>query len=499
MKKNIIILSLIILFGSAELIAQSRHYNSNTLGMGGGGTAYAGSYHANFINPANLMLETHRQQNTIGIMGGVGLNTGGSLLNVTAYNKYLTKGLVVEGQVRENLLNDWFGTDHSVFKDQAATVSIVPLGFSHRGAKSAFSLATRLRVTERLKVNRGVFELMTYGLDSQQFSSPVPVNFGVNTVSFAEVSVGYARQVLTVPNLFFAKDVKLFAGVAPKYLYGVYSTALDFNSTVQIQSATATQPFGINHKFDYSLRTIGQLSRGLKAYEAAYNINKDAVLDDYVEFTGDDFSGPQATGFGMDMGATLQMDISSVPIPLFTGKKKVLRVSMSVTDLGKLTYDEDASNVFASGEVNYSGAHDADDIDTYFENLADSLTYDVYGAFDSQDIDGITYKLPAMYNFGASLEMGKLLMALDYGFGFNNNGTNSRRSVVNAGLRYDLFGFMPISVGTRMGGFSSTSYSAGFGFDFNFLELTIGASMVKNSEKNGFAASAAWSGLVIRL
>jgi hypothetical protein len=95
--------------------------------------------------------------------------------------------------------------------------------------------------------------------------------------------------------------------------------------------------------------------------------------------------------------------------------------------------------------------------------------------------------------------MGKLLVALDYGFGFNNEGINSRRSVVNLGAQYRLFGFVPIRAGTRIGGYSSVAYSAGIGLDFDFLEFTLGASTVANSSNSGSSAAAAWSGFVIRL
>ncbi len=103
-----------------------------------------------------------------------------------------------------------------------------------------------------------------------------------------------------------------------------------------------------------------------------------------------------------------------------------------------------------------------------------------------------------MYNFGASLEMGRFLAAIDYGFGFNHNGTNSKRSTLNIGLQYRFFGFVPLRVGTRMGGYSSASFSAGLGVDFNNFAFTVGASNVGNSSKNGASAGVAWSGFIIR-
>ncbi|HBQ60558.1 MAG TPA: hypothetical protein DD671_13285, partial [Balneolaceae bacterium] len=190
---------------------------------------------------------------------------------------------------------------------------------------------------------------------------------------------------------------------------------------------------------------------------------------DVGDAASNDLGGAQATGFGLDLGGTLEMDISSVPIPLFIDKKKTLRVSMSLTDLGKLNFDNNSSNIYADADFTFEGIGNDDDVDTFFDNLSDSLQSDVYGNFSSEQTSGIGYSLPSMFNFGASLEMGKLLLALDYGRGFNTNGINSDRSVLSLGAQYRILGFIPVRVGTRIGGFSSAAYSAGIGVDLNFL------------------------------
>ena len=497
MKKNILFLILIFGVTATTAMAQSRHFNAQSLGMGGGGTAYMDGYNANFINPANLMLDIHRPRTTIGF-ANLGVRAGGSLANIAVYNEYLTTGQLIAGDTRTNMLNDWFGGSSFNNRRMAATVSVTPLGISHRRSKQAFSLASRVRVTEEFSINKGMAELLTYGLDADKFSDPTPINFSSNTVAFAEVSVGYARQILSLPDLLFAKDVKLYAGIAPKYLYGIYTADMNFNSTLQMTRGDQSSPFTINHQFSYGLKTIGLLSQQLQDYDAAYEADEDADIGDYVKYEGDDIGETQATGFGVDMGATLEMDVSSLPIPLFMNANKTLRLSMSITDLGSLSYDQSASNTYADGEFSYEGAKDEDSFSDFFDNLADSLQNDVYGNFDTEEIDDVKYNLPSMYNFGASLEMNKLLLALDYGVGFNNNGINSKRSVLTLGAQYRFFGFLPIRVGTKIGGYASAAYSAGIGLDFNFLELTVGASTVANSANNGSSAGVAWSGLVLR-
>ncbi len=503
MKKLFNITLLCLLAGTSTVLAQSRHYNTMSLGMGEGGTAYVDGYHANFINPANLMLNKGRKPGTtLGLFGGFGVRAGGTLVNLDAYEEYLTKGLTLEGALAEEALNAFFGSDMNNFRDVSATVNVVPFGFSKRNSKSAFSLSTRARVTEDFRVNRGFGALSVYGLDPDQFSEETPVDFDLGVLAFSEVSLGVAFEVLRLPDLLFAKNVRIYAGIAPKYLVGVQYSQLDFNSSFLLETRNVGgQRFvdRIYQDFNYSLLAAGDFAQDLKDFEEAYAIDDQAKPEDYIS-DPTDYASINASGFGVDMGATMEMDISGVPIldGLF-GKKKTLRVSMSVTDLGSINFDQTPVRISAAGTLDYQGADDSEgSVDDYFNNLVDSLQNDVYLNFDSEDIDSYKYELPAMYNFGASLVMGRLTVAADYGFGFNDNGTNSRRSALNLGAEYRLFGLVPIRAGTRLGGYSSKAYSAGIGLDLSFLELSVAASVVTNTGENGGSAAVAMSGLQFR-
>ncbi|MEP1150232.1 MAG: DUF5723 family protein [Balneola sp.] len=502
MKKVLSISLFVILFTSFEGFSQSRHFNSMSIGMGGGGTAYVDGYHANFINPANLMINptNRRPKRNLGLAGGIGLRAGGTLLNLDVYDKYLTKGLTLEGDVAENMLTDLFGgTNSNLTREASSTFSIVPFGFSNRGKKSSFSLATRVRVTENFNINRGFAEVGVYGLDPEELGDVTPVNFGFGAVAYSEISVGYAREVLSLPNLLFAKNVKLYAGVAPKYIIGVQHSTINFNSSIEIDRIN-NSPYAnsITHNFDYRINTMGALAEDLRAFDAAYELDDSAKLDDYL-VNEDEYAGVNATGFGLDLGATLEMDISGVPIiDGFFGKKKTLRLSMSITDIGKLNFDKTPTSITANGQFNFTGSGNDDEPGDFYDDLADSLQNEVYGDFDAEDLSELSYKLPAMYNFGGSLVMGKLTTSIDYGFGFNSSGTNSKRSALNLGLEYRLLGFIPLRVGTRIGGYSSKVYSAGGGIDLNFIELSAGLSVVGSDSGNGSSIATAFSGLILR-
>lgn len=502
MKNLKIIFTICFCLATASLYGQSRHYNSQTLGMGGGGTAYIDGYHSNFLNPANLMLRKAKRPSTsLGILGGLGVQAGGSLVNLGVYDDYFTKGLTLDGQIREDMLNDWFGSGVNNTRDLALNLDIVPLGFSKRGQKSALSFATRVRVIEDFTINRGFAELAFYGLDSDQFGSAVPVNFNNTTISYAEVSIAYAREIPLplqgiIEALPFINGVKLYAGVAPKYIVGVQASELDFTSTLQVESVGPTTAGGITQNFDYSLYAFGELSDQLADYANARQSNPDAKFDDYVDYSGSD-SGTLGSGFGMDLGVTAEIDVS-LPALGILGKRQVLRLAMSATDLGSVNFDASPTRVTANGEITFDGDAGDDSFDDYLDNFSDSLQNDVYGDFTSVAEDGRKYKLPGMYNFGAALTLGKLTTTLDYGFGFNDTGANTKRSSLTLGTEYRLLGFIPLRFGTRLGGYSSTVYSAGFGVDLKFIEFSFAAQSASSSGELGSSVAAAWSGLLIR-
>ncbi len=500
MKTLRILLTISFTLTAASLVAQSRHYNSQTLGMGNGGTAFIDGYHANFLNPANLMINNsgRKPKRQLGILGGLGVQAGGTLFNQTVYDDYLTSGLVIEGVTRENMLDDWFGTSVSGTNAVDVNVDVVPFGFSNRGKRTAFSLATRVRTLNTFEMNRGFAELAWYGLDSDQFGNGRDVDFSFSTLSYAEFSLGYAME-LPVPlaglieSLPFINGMKLYAGVAPKYIVGLQAVDVDMTSTLTVDPA-GTPNQAITHAFSYDLTSFGDLSEDLREYADARQINPDVVLDDYLKYEGEDI-GTLGSGFGLDLGVTAEIDVS-LPLLGILGKRQVLRVSASATDIGSLTYDDRPSVVTASDTFVFDADVGDDSFDDYLDAISDSLENDVYGGFTSQLADERKYDLPTMYNFGAALTLGKLTTTVDYGYAANEVGRNIKGSSLTLGLEYRFLNFIPIRMGTRYGG-TSNAYSFGAGLDFRNIDLTFGAMTVSDATE-GTDLAFAWSGLVLR-
>lgn len=501
MKHLKLIITICLVVSSTSLMAQNRYFNSQTLGMGRGGTAFIDGYHANFLNPANLMIDNtgRKPSNTVGIAGGLGIGLGGTLINEKVYNDYFTTGQTLSGITRENMLNDWFGANEQNTRDLAVNIMFVPVGFSHRGNNTAFSFATRVRTIQDFQVNKGFMELAFYGFDSQKFDSPVPVDFNNTILSYTEFSVGYAMKLPLplagmVEKLPFINGINLYAGVAPKYIVGIQSMNLDFNSTLQVNNELDPGGASIIHDFDYTLSSYGDLSAQLTDYATRRETDPNAKLD--VNYDGSDI-GTLGSGFGLDFGVTAEIDLS-LPALGMLGKRQVLRVAMSVTDMGSVSYNKTPSEVVANSVFTFDANAGDESVGDYFDNLVDSLQNDVYGGFSAIETSGTTYDLPAMYNFGAALTLGKLTATLDYGVGFNDLGRNTTISRINLGAEYRLLNFIPLRVGTRIGGGYSTAYTFGTGVDFRFFDFTFAVSTVASEAEKGASVAMAYSGLVFR-
>ncbi len=491
--------------------AQSRHLTAQNIGLGGGGTAYQDLYHANFINPANLMINhSKRPSFTLGLAGGIYTNTGGSLLNITTYNDYLTSGQVIEGQDADAMLNQWFGTNSSEMRSVNADIGIVPLGIAFRQDNWSVSGAARVRALGNSGYSRGFADLIFRGLDSDVFNESRAVNMNQEFLIYNEISLGFATTVLKRDRLFgFGENVRLHVGVAPKLLMAVNYSRFNLTSSLQIQSATNQQNAHINHNFHYSFETTGDISDQMAEYNSQRQNGGSPEIGDFIEPSGDDFTGFKGTSVGVDLGATLEMDIDAISVfdfGFFRGEKK-LRVGLSLTDLGSVTIN-DRTRSFSAGEnFRWNGIHynqqsvdeefDGDD-GSYFESvLKDSVGNDVYGNFLTQDHSGFSKSLPTMLNFGSHLLLGKFSVMFDIGTGFTETGTNSKKMHLALGSEYRLLNRIPLRVGYRTGGYSSSTYHAGTGLEFRNFEFSIGVAATANSKRNGAAFGSAWSGLVV--
>ena len=506
------VIILLLLTASAETTdAQSRHLTHQNMGLGGGGTAYVDTYHANFVNPANLMLENHRRPPvSIGVAGGLYTQAGGNLMNISIYNEYLTTNRVIEGEVAEGMLDKWFGVPSAGIRSVSAEVGFIPVAVSYRSENAAYSIASRARVLASSSYSRGFADLFFRGLNSDVFADGGDVSTNQEFVAFHEVSVGYSRTVMEWDDFYgIGRNARLYVGAAPKILFAQAYSRVNLGSVLTIHEATETEGSFINHNFNYSIDAVGELSNQLSNYQRQRDIGNNPPIEDFVEINSSDFSSVKGTSLGLDLGVTLVMDIDHLDyfdFGMFRGDKKLI-LGASLTDFGALNFKRDARTVSAADDFTWRGftydreliASEFDgDTNKYFESvLKDSIGTDIYANISTEDKSGFRVGLPTMMNFGSHLLLGRFGLMLDVGKGFVERGNNSNRMHMTIGAEYRFFDFLPLRTGVRMGGYSSRSYHIGTGLEFRNFEFSVAIASTNSSEKNGGSLGFAWSGLAV--
>ena len=510
----IVLSSLTLMFLSASgnhLFAQSGHQTARMMGLGGGGAAYQDLYHANFVNPANLMINHNKRPTvTAGLAGGIYARAGGSLLNISTYNEYLTSGLVIEGAIADNMLDQWFGVSSSNMRSGSIEAGAVTLGGVYRADRWVISAAHRYRVIAGGSFSRGLADLVFRGLDSDYFSDPRAVNTRQELVAFNEISVGFATSIYSGQDLFgFTDGFRIYAGIAPKLLLGGDYASLSMNSALRVQGVTATDGGSINHNFSYTLEAAGELSDQLAAYNRDRIAGSDPKLNDYVDYSSGNLSGINGISAGVDLGVTAELDLKENLFGgsgIFRGEKK-LRLGFSLTDLGSVSFSDRARSFGAADDFYWEGfQYDQETIDerfdgdesAYFESvLIDSIGNDIYGNFSTSDQSRHSVGLPTQLRFGSHLELGRFGLMLDLGAGLLERGSNSRKMYIVLGSEYRFWNRIPLRAGFRTGGDNSTTYHAGTGVEFRNIDFTIGAATTASSKHNGASIGAAWSGIVV--
>ncbi|MCH8496417.1 MAG: DUF5723 family protein [Balneolales bacterium] len=491
-------------FGLSYTASAQSFNTTRGLGMGGTGTATVTGFQSNFVNPANLAIP-QRTKWSIGIIGGLNPDAGGGLANISLYNEYFTQGTTITPELNMQIADRWFGSSGNTYKEMGFNVDIVPFGISYQRNDWAVSLATRVRVLGNIGMSRGVF-LTSTGINSATFGTPQQFDIGNETVAFAEISAGYAQKVWENNTQNAPGTMRVYAGVAPKFLVPMHYHSVDVQSQMRVQDS----PYLITHDFTYEIKAVGQFAEDMRRFQQERQTTGQAPkVDGYFDDSFNDFGELRGSGLGIDLGATFEYYLDELPFQSWATKgMHRLRGSISVTDIGSMNMSNSAKRFYHSDvfiwdgfDVNQNRLNEDYDSDfgAYFNNvIADSIGNEIYMNLNAEELSAHKVGLPGMFNMGVAYDVGKLTFALDTGAGFNNRGTNSTKMYLALGTEFRPVNYLPIRVGMKTGGNSSTAFTAGTGVNLRNFEFTFSVLSVPNSTKYGTAIASAFSGFIIR-
>ncbi len=442
--------------------------SGRTIGMARTFTASSRGLDALGLNPANLALDDRGSTVTFEFVP-FGFRAGSDFVNYQIYQDYFTgeDSLGANGQpaIGPNGKTVRVGKNLSQ-SDKDAILGLFPGGIAHTQfnfdvtefgftVQSATIGGIGFSVSERLGINldipEGYVKMLLEGFPETGATYTLD-NTSVTASWLREFNLSYAR-VLPF-ELKWAKNISV--GIGIKYIQGFGYFGTDHYrgniQTVVTQDGTALASIPISGNFDFL-----QYQSHIPDSNFVNNIMK-----------------PAGKGFGFDFGVSAEVF-------------QAFRVGVSMTDIGKVTWDQNTKAIVGNGHFEVSDFGQQDSIKNAFKG-------------DTHDTTSFTSSLPTALHIGASLQLdksafvssfpGQLLLAVDMHFGFNDEPGNSKSPRFAVGAEYRPVNAIPIRTGISLGGRERFQWSLGLGintpvWDLDFATESIALLTNPNSFRNG--------------
>jgi hypothetical protein len=414
-------------------------------------------------NPANLALGDRDYDVTFTLVPPFGVSFGSDFLNYEIYNDYFTGVDSVVGGEKKRVsryLND---------ADKNRILTLFPEGIAethfdvdvrafgltvHSNMVGSFGLSVTERIASNLDIPRDYARFAFFGLDSAGST----YDFGGTSERswwLREYSLSYAHKI---PNIPFVDDV--VAGMTVKLVHGFGYVGTEhyearFRNTITLDTTIG----GIRYRH-YRL-DLNNSFRVLRAGTDQFTTILEG-REDSSKFLP--FPRPAGSGFGVDIGISGEV-------------LKGLRVGLSITDIGSITWRQNTKERAGSGQFSITNVDSQ-----IIEDLQDALL----GV--DRDIGKFSTALATALRFGGALQLdetgwtpwlyGRLLFALEYQQGFNDAPGNTTRPRAALGMEYRPFVFLPLRTGISVGGEDRFNWAMGFGFDLWNFTLDLGTENV---------------------
>ncbi|MGD0037461.1 MAG: DUF5723 family protein [Bacteroidota bacterium] len=440
--KTIRIISIFVLVISLiQVVSADDRVSLRTVGMGRAAVAASRGTDAIGVNPANIAIPDIGSFNLSLINSSFRVST--ELFTYDIYQKYFT-GIDTGGTKRapypltEQDKNDIRGQlpDNGMTKinieSMIAGISLETallggIGFAvieHAGVNFAFS-----RDFFDMLYLEGMPSNAKYVFDGTSFEA----------WWYREYNVSYGRKLPV--NIPFLKN--LYAGAAFKIIrgYGIFQTVKNNSSIENKTTLSDTGKNSIVGNFDFLAQRAGV----------------DFFNNDSTNISFNFMPDPVGKGTGFDIGISGEF---------FDG----LIVGLSVTDIGKITWDKNVIQTTGDGQFTFTG---------YTSEIQDSVKHVIKGKNSTGE--AFVTNLPTVFRIGANAESdkvqflkflpGRLLLALEYAQGLNESLGNTTKPRISLGAEYRIIPLLPLRTGLMVGGNDKLRWAFGFGLDFRFLTL----------------------------
>ena len=435
----------------ASALAQTELNSFSVVGRGGVMNTFVSDFQAIGVNPGNLGRSTSIVSFTIG-EGGVGASS--QALTRTTVNRFIEAAQsneltlaarrdLAKAFTNDNVLNA--GADFNTF---ALSISLPKFG--------GLAISNRQRALSHVAFNKNFSELVFLGQDAelyQQFSPGQTVYVSqlfegteIKASWVNEWNVAYGRKIIDLPLL------NIYAGAGYRYIQGM------------------------------ALYEFSSKGGEVKAYSAASPI-LDIDYGDYLnnpKFTyndADKLLSPVGRGHGVDVGLSAEI-------------VKIVKVSASVTDIGKMTWTE---NLLQAQDKGFKlPEHDGSE-EYSFESAAEMAKTIIDSALVFNPVSELSTDLPTRFRAGVGVKLGQRVeVGVDYVRALNNAPGNISEDFVGLGIDLKPFSVFRLSTGVTTGAGDKLNLPVGFAivtpvYEFGISTRDITAPFSENNPGGSFA------------
>jgi hypothetical protein len=427
----------------AKSMSLGKTYNANTDGIYSIG-----------INPANMMFspQSHFEFTTVLPLPALSMKVGTNFMSFEDFNYFFGgdngQGRVLTPDDKQRLF-DLFSNSGRAF----GNASITPFAAMYKANPTvgAFAFSMADFIGGSFTVPKALVDLGLNGNTPSQVYSFNDVD--AQGWWIREYSLSYARELPEIEQTLFDK---IAVGLSIKMVQGFAYFGVDHVNS----NFTTGAGNSLNVASEYMIKS---------AFSSDFGKVYDFDTSDAKSNLGP-FLSPAGTGLGFDFGVAAAYD-------------KVWRFSLSITDIGKINWDQNTAEYSGNGNFSLTDLTDS----TQRQNLQDTIKGKGHAT------SGFTTDLPTAFRLGVSYNLtqyipGSMLLALDYNQGFNNVPGNSKIARWSLGVDWAPMGWLNVRSGISVGGIDGFGWALGLGFDTGLIEFNLATSdmnqvVVGNSAK----------------
>lgn len=468
-----------LFISTSEIHAQVSHSPVN-MALGGGGAAYTTGYESLFINPANLYIQ--EKDYKVEIASAMFGTRFSSPLRYNGNGNYLQgyfeqtdffkppDSVPLREQERESFITHNY-QDHFTHSQHISSGEIHLFGAHWAGSKRSYALSLRSRYSNRYEVGRNYYDPLPAQTGNQDEYNR---NLNHQFQSFYELSFGYAES-FTFLNGLFPQLSQFIIGVAPKLIAsGAYFDASYTNKSIRNDERMSFQ-----NTREFQLYSSGPFTDTARQFR----LNPDPWSGASPAYSRNDLFSITGYGLGIDMGLTYLITLGddlSVVQDHETATRKSLRVSLSVTDIGFVTYQDDPA-VYSFDKIRKDDKFPdeplSDRIFTgrpgeHFYFLNQNQKHPIHETEKFTD-ENFSVLLPTALRAGVLFQINRIKFTGDFSLGFTNNAFNTTRFITYMGTEIRILPFLPIRAGTRIGHQLPGYYSFGGGFESHNFDINL--------------------------